>query len=109
MAEIVTRGKLDDILKGSVIDLHCQKIELGRPAAVRSLSADSQSVAFYGNLQILTAHPGQLQLDYQAIVGHIHIRVGHPMRSPSTFSVTHCRELHKMSGRTYFAHGHYGA
>src|SRR5579862_6268916 len=104
LTQIVARRQFQHALKGPVINFHHEKTALRRAAAVRPVSTDAESVALDGNLEVVAAHPGQLDFNDQSIVGGVNICIWDPMCPGGSLSTSGAG--HKMHCRTDFAHGH---
>src|SRR5258708_503118 len=58
LAQVITRWQFELALEWTVINLHYQETALGGAAAIRSVAADAEAVAFHSDFQMFAAHSG---------------------------------------------------
>lgn len=85
--QVVARREINQTFKSAVIDLHYNEPAVRRPVSVAPHAADSESVPFDCQLEVLTPHPGQFNFYHKAGVRKVNVRVRRPAGLRSMLTV----------------------
>jgi hypothetical protein len=79
LSEVIAGGDFDDTLERPVVDFHDEEFAFSSAAAIRSLAADHETIAFDGQLQVFAAHAREFDLDDEGALGDVNVSVGDPV------------------------------